>query len=494
MTRVKRAAPYLLAGAGVVAITALIALVTRRIAVPNLSVLYVLLVLWIGARHGRNPALLASFLSFLAYDFFFVAPVGTFTVAGPAQLLELVLLLAAALVTGQLAASLERARAHAASAAAESGGLYELATAVLRVPEVEAALGLVAERAAATPGVAASAIVGFDGSAPQVLAGELARADDAGEAAWAYEARRAVGCELEDGVLALHRISPPRPDRLAVLPLTSGAFVLRADAAALDAPAARLLGALAAMAELLLERRRAALEADRRRAAEASDSLKAAVLSSLSHELKSPLASLRAGLTSLLPAGAGLTPAQHELVAGLDGQALRLDRLVDDLLVMSRLEAGAAPRLEPVAVQEVVGGVIGRLEGRLAGRVLKLDLPAELPPVLADELQLGRVLTNLLENAVDWTAPGAVIELGARAGSHDASVWVANEGPGIAPIELDHVFDKFWTRRREGSGLGLAICRRIVEAQGGTIGVKNLRAGPEFRFTLPLAPEPAAVP
>lgn len=474
--------------AGVALITALIVLLGRRYGAPNLSVLYVLLVLAVGWRAGRWPAVVTSVAAFIAYDFFAVPPVGTLTVAGPAQVLELVLLLAAALVTGQLAASLDRSRDEAAGAAAEARGLYELSIEVLRTPDVGAALELVVARASAIAGVASFAVLPLTETLPAEPVGKLLGDGDARQAEWAFRRGVPIGCGLEGGAFALLRSQPRRGDSLAVLPLTSGAIVVRSDPDRVDQAGRRLLAALAALSELLLERRRAAVEADRRHEIEISDSLKAAVLSSLSHELKSPLASLRTGLTAL--AGDGVGADQRELLLGLDAQALRLDRLVDDLLVMSRLEAGAEPRRQPISVAETFGAVLHRMGARLADRQVAREIPADLPAVSADELQLERVLTNLLENAIGWTAPGGRIEVGARAEDGAVAAWVANDGPPIPPVELESIFEKFWTRRPGGSGLGLAICKRIVDAHGGTIEARNLRSGPRFEFNLPAVTQP----
>ncbi len=485
--------PYLVGLAGVAGITVALAAVEQRLAITNLSIVYVLLVLWIGSTAGRWPAVFTGLAAFFAYDFFLVPPVGTLSVAGPSQLLELAVLLAAALVTGQLAGSLERSREQATRSAAEARGLYGLATDVLRSPELTAALQLVCEQARRLPAIAAFAVVVPEGREARELAGAVAARDDLPVALRALEEGRALGCTLGGDSLEVFRTRPARSDALAVLPLTSGAIVFRSDPARLEPEDSRLLAALAALTELLLERRRAAAEADRRRVAEASDSLKSAVLSSLSHELKSPLASLRAGLTALAGAGSGLADDQRDLLLGLDRQALRLDRLLEELLTMSRLEAGAAPHLEPLALPEVAGPVLEQLGAQQRERRLLLTLPDDLPEVLADELQVQRVLTNLLENAIEWSAPGARVELGARRAGERVVVWVGNDGAEIPPAELQVVFEKFWTQRRDGTGLGLAIAKRIVEAHGGTIEARNLRTGPEFRFTLPLAPVGAPV-
>ena len=484
----RAAPPYVLGAAGVAVITAAIARILARVDVPNLSVAYVLLILWLGSRHGRGPAVVASILAFAAYDFFLVPPVGTLSVAGPAQMLELVLLLAAALVTGHLAASLETARRAAEAAAAESRDLYELATSALRLPDVTAALELLAERGARLGSIACFTLLSSEAGTFRRLGGAEPSDGSFKQASWAFAHRKPIGCTLRDGRISVMDSRPPRDAEQVVIPLTSGVILARVRAGAPSREAdLRMLAALVGLAELLLERRRAILEADRRRAAEASDRLKAAVLSSLSHELKSPIASLRAGITALISPASGLAAEQRELLSGLDRQAVRLDRLVGDLLTMSRLEAGGHLELEARSFPEIAGGVVHRLRTELTPYHLAVSIPPDLPPVRADEIQLETVMANLLENAIEWTPPGGRIEIGAAARGAELKAWIANEGPAIPTSELDSVFDKFWTNRPGGSGLGLAICRRIVEAHGGRIEARNLREGPRFTFTLALA-------
>ena len=249
----------------------------------------------------------------------------------------------------------------------------------------------------------------------------------------------------------------------------------------------RLLAAQLSLGSLLLDRRAAAFQAQRASTLEASDKLKAAVLSSLSHELKSPLAALRAGLTALAGPGTGLDAEHRDLVRGLDREATRLDRLVGELLTMSRLESGQDLVLEDRSYPELAGAVLERMAPQLADRRLVLRLPGNLPAVRIDELQVDRLLTNLLDNAIDFTAAGGAIELGARVEDDHLLAWVVNEGPMIPAAELPSIFDKFWTGRASGTGLGLAIARLIVQRHGGEIEARNRRSGPRFQFTLPLA-------
>ena len=482
----RRAWPFALAVLGAAAITVVIGAIQTKAQVAGLSALYLLLVLWLGARWGSPPAVTASVVAFLLYDYFFVPPVGTFTVRGPSELLELVVLLAVALVTGQLAASLRRTHSESEAMAAESRALYQLATAALRSPEVTSALSLLCRRATAIEGVSLFSLVAMDfGTAVPLAGGEL----DAGQlkqASWAHEHGRPVGVTVSDGTIKLMKTRPD-PGEPAYVPLASGVAVIRIAAEHPAPEDLRMLAALTGLAGLLLDRRRAALESERARGFEASDRLKAAVLSSLSHELKSPIASLRAGLTALVSPRAGLEPEQKELLRDLDRQATRLDHMVGDMLALSRLEAGVALDKEPHRFADLVGSALRQLRPDLEGRKVEAEVDEDLPPVEVDEVQVGRVLVNLLENALEWAPAGGRIALGAAARDDHLEAWVENDGPAIAPADLYRIFDTFWTRRARGSGLGLAICKRVVEAHGGTIRAENLRRGPRFTFTLPLA-------
>lgn len=482
-----RAAPYVMAIAGVSVLTAAMAALTAHAQVANLSMVYLLLVLWLASRYGRWPAVTASIFAFLAYDYFLVPPVGTLLVSGPRELLELVVLLAAALVTGQLASSLRRTQALAKDLASESQTLYELATSMLKLPEIEAALTLLCDQAVALRIVRMFALVAIDEDGARQVAGGRLTDTDLQQAARAFADRQPVGVIVRDDALTVLEARTPAATTPLMLPLTNAviAFLLDRD---LDPRAdLRMLVALIGLADLLLVRRHAAREAERTRSLEAADRLKAAILSSISHELKSPLASLRAGLTALMAPKSGLNEEQRELLIGLDRQAVRLDRFVGDLLTMSRIEAGVELNLEPSSYPEIVGSVLHGLTRELAGFRLRLEVPSDLPSVLVDELQMERLLANLVINAVEWTPAGGIIWIGAAVQGSALMSWVQNQGPTIQPQDLDQVFDKFWTRRTTGSGLGLAICKRVAEAHDGSIRVENRAGGPRFTFTIPLA-------
>ena len=482
----RRILPYGVAVGAALATTALIGVISALASsASGLSALYLLLVLWVAARWGRGPAIAASLAAFLLYDFFFVPPVGTFAVRGPAELLELVVLVAVALVTSQLAASLRREQATAQALAADSRALYELTTAMLRTHDVAPALALVCESALRLGGVHRFTVVGVSSGETVALAGSELDADDLKQAAWSHRNGRPVGIAIKDGAVVPMKVRGAA-SHTAYFPLAGGVAVMTIDLVDPLPADLRMLAAMIGLADLMLDRRRASVEADRARGLEASDRLKAAVLSSLSHELKSPIASMRAGVTALNTPGAGLAEDQRELLSDIDRQATRLDHMVGDLLALSRLEAGVELDREPHSFADLVGVATRRLQGELRGHEVDVHIPDDMPAIDVDEVQVSRLLTNLLENALDWGREGGGIEVGATARDGELVGWVENDGPAIAPTDLDRVFETFWTRRARGTGLGLAIARRVVEAHGGRIHAENRRRGPRFEFTLPL--------
>lgn len=244
-----------------------------------------------------------------------------------------------------------------------------------------------------------------------------------------------------------------------------------------------------ALADLDAERARLAEEATRITVLERVDEQRAALLRSVSHDLRTPLATIRA-VTSDLRSGTDYDDGTRaELLDLVGDEAERLDRLVANLLSLSRIEAGVfAPDRQAVALGELVDHCIRRL-GRLFRQVrLQVEVPEDLPLVDADYSQIDQALSNLLENAARHSPPASTVRIGAGAADGVVHVWVEDEGPGISPFERQRLFEPF--RRGEGStssGVGLAICRAVVEAHGGTVGVEQAAGGgARFTFSLPV--------
>lgn len=519
-------AGYAAALAAILAVSLLIGALLSWRAIPNSSMLYLIAVLAIAITFGRGPAVLASIAAFLTFNWFFIEPYHTLTIADPTEWVALLLFLLTAVVTGQLAAR-ERRRAREAeqrerenaalyvslnqaleARAAEaqrreqiSATLYELGAqsrALVAKPEPERFLAELASRVVAIFGVRACAVL-----LPDALGrlhsqsghtrdgrpvGPLDRAEE-GLAEWAFAHERGL--------------NPTRRRQVLFVPLQTGQRrlgLLRVEEAPgrpLGDADAELLTTFAAQAALALDQARLEQEAVRAEVLARADRLKDALLSSVSHDLRTPLAVIRAAAGGLLEAGLPWPdPAHRELAVAIDREAARLNRLVGNLLDMSRIEAGALrPDRSPQALDELAGAVLERLRPLLADHRLDIALPGDLPLVPFDPLQLDQVLTNLLENAAKFSPPGSLIGLRARVVGDELRIAVENDGPPLTPEEEAHIFDKFFQRRGQGfgAGLGLTICKGVVEAHGGRIHGENRRGGGvRFTVALPLAAAPAA--
>ena len=241
-------------------------------------------------------------------------------------------------------------------------------------------------------------------------------------------------------------------------------------------------------------------EAQQARLRSETERLRNSLLSAVSHDLRTPLATITGSASALVEHGAELdAPARRELAQAIQEEADRLNRLVQNLLEMTRLESGGirvGKDWEPL--EEVVGSALARVEKRLGDRRVDIQLAPDLPLVPLDPLLIEQVLINILDNAIKYTPAGSPIEISASAEDGEVRVAVADRGPGFAPGEEALVFEKFYRGHaagtRSGAGLGLAIARGIVEAHGGRITAETRAGGGAlFRFSLPLAAEPPEV-
>jgi two-component system sensor histidine kinase KdpD len=253
-----------------------------------------------------------------------------------------------------------------------------------------------------------------------------------------------------------------------------------------------LLETFASQTALALERAILAEEAQLAQLRVEAERLRSSLLSSVSHDLRTPLTSITGAASTLLEADNGLTDAsRRDMVETIAEEANRLNRLVQNLLEMTRLEAGVQIKKEWHPLEEVVGAALARLDRPLRHHRVEAVLPKDLPLVPLDDVLIEQVFINLLENAAKYTPPGTLIEIGAMAGDGQVTVEVADRGPGLLPGDLERVFEKFYrgtpSGDARGAGLGLAICRAIVEAHGGRIWAENrVGGGALFRFTLPI--------
>jgi two-component system sensor histidine kinase KdpD len=272
-----------------------------------------------------------------------------------------------------------------------------------------------------------------------------------------------------------------------------------ADPHAFDSPEQlHLLETFANQTALAIERAVLAEEAQAAQLRIETERLRRSLLSSVSHDLRTPLAAITGSASTMLESGSQLpTAVQRELLQTIREEAERLNRLVQNLLEMTRLEAGVEVRKEWRALEEVVGAALSRLELTLRDRPVRTEVAKDLPLVAMDDTLIEQVLINLLENAAKHTPPGTEIDVRAWAENGHAVVEVGDRGPGLAPGEEDRIFEKFYRGARpqaRGAGLGLAICRAIIEAHGGRIWALNRPdGGAAFRFVLPIGGEPPPV-
>jgi two-component system, OmpR family, sensor histidine kinase KdpD len=255
----------------------------------------------------------------------------------------------------------------------------------------------------------------------------------------------------------------------------------------------RLLDALADQAALAIERVNLVDDVERARLVAETDRLRAALLTSISHDLRTPLASILGSATSLSAEGATLDPADRSaLLRTIQEETERLNRFIGNLLDMTRLESGPLkPRTSFADLSDVVGAVLRRADTMLAQHRVEVRLEPDLPMLDIDVVLFEQVLFNLLDNAAKYAPPGSVIRLAGWRDGALVRVQVLDEGDGIAPDDLERVFDKFYRARpgdgrRAGTGLGLAICRGFVEAMDGTIAASNRPDGHGAALTIAL--------
>lgn len=484
-----------------------IAVAVGRTHLANISMLYLIAVLAVAAGFGSGPAILASVAAFLAFDFFFTEPYYTFTVADPTEWVALLLFLATAVITGQLAAGQRRRAEEARQREREALLLYDVAR-LLASGDLRPALKTIAERIGDELGVAGVAIEIADRAIGTVSAGQVRMLTVTSTPAQLLHEGAAPTAEQPAGAGRWVAVVPPASvrvrahaggDRAFVIPIGSGVrrpgtiWIGTGDDHRRFGPTEnRVLSGVAAQIAQALERdrlRRDSMEAELLRR---SDELKTALLNAVSHDLRTPLASIIASAGSLHQDDVSWTADdRREFIGTIEQEAARLNAIIGNLLDLSRMEAGILrPEKGWYDLGALVDDVVGRLRPVTSGHSVVVDIPEDLPPLELDYVEMDEVLTNLIENAVKYVPEGTEIRIGARRAPGEVEVEVADRGPGIPPDALPRLFDAFYRtdgRGRKGTGLGLAVAKGLVEAHGGRIRAENRSGGgARFLFTLPL--------
>jgi len=474
--------------------------------IANISMLYLIGVLATATVAGSGPAIVASVAAFLAFNWFFVEPVHTLTVAEPSEWLALVLFLVTGVITGQLAGRQRRRALEAAQREREATLLYAVAH-LLVGSDLVPALRAVADQL--REGLRLRAVVielDTDAGEQRVASGEaeVVRRSIGSIRTWMASPTPRTTSRRHRWI----RIVPPTggvagDHRVHVVPLRSGEqrvgalAVVRGDAA-VESANDRLLAAVAAQIGNAVERARLQERATQAEVLQRTDVLKTALLNAVSHDLRTPLASIIASAGSLRQQDVDWTDAEREsFAADILEEATRLSRIVTNLLDLSRVESGTLrPDRGWYDLSALVDDVVGRLRALAAGHDLRVSVPDDLPPIPLDYVEIDEVLSNLVENALRHTPAGTRVEIAARITDGHVVVEVGDNGPGIAPESLPHLFDRLSVapRAKGGIGLGLAVARGLVEAHGGSITAQRRGGGGTiFTFTLPLSPD-APVP
>jgi two-component system sensor histidine kinase KdpD len=485
--------------AGVVAAATLVSwALAGRLDNLNLVMLYLLGVVLVATRHGRGPSIAAAVLSVALFDFFFVPPHFTFAVSDTQYVVSFAVMLVVGLLVSALAARVRDAAEFARQRERRTRALYALSRelAGLREPREVAAAGArhVAElfhcpAVVYLPGTAGR--LEPVGDPPPGFAGS---AREGAVAQWAFEHGRDAGAETETlpAALAHHEPLMGTRSRLGVLAVELGPGLRP-----LPPDQRELLAALARQIAAPLERARLALDADAARLAAEGERLRSTLLSSVSHDLRTPLAAITGAASGLLEQPPPPRPLAHELAATVLEEAERLNRLVGNLLDMTRLESGTlAPKRDWHSIEEVVGSALARVERQAGGQALEADVAPDLPLVALDAVLVEQALVNLLENALRHGGAAGPVRVAARREGDAVLVEVSDAGPGFPPEDKERIFDKFYRAKGgSGAGLGLAIARAIVTAHGGRIWAEpRSPRGASFRFTLPLGGAPPPPP
>jgi two-component system sensor histidine kinase KdpD len=485
-----------------IGVTALLVPLRDSIGLLGAALIYLAIIIGATLRGGQRTGLFAAVFGFGLFDFFLVHPSGSFWIEEWGNGLALFGFLGMSALISRLIAGVQAQAIAAQRHAEDVSRLYELNQAVLEARRPADVLPAIAGKIVTVFGVQACWILLADDEGHLTVEAAAPpgvrdpRREELTLAAWALRPDTSGGRRnllgSRDGQL--------RDGRTAYVPLCTanraiGVLVVadKSDRRPLTASEQTALATFADQTVVALERLELLAEAARAETLARTDELKSALMAAVSHDLRTPLASIIASVTSLQAPEIELDPdTQADLLDGIYEQAIRLNRLVGNLLDMSRIEGGALrPDFDWNSLDEVIEGVVERLEPRLATHPVTLDIEPNLPLLWLDYSQIDQVLTNLVENALKYTPDGTQITIGAHRCEGQVEVTVRDNGPGVGAEHLPYLFDKFYraTERRAdtGTGLGLAISRGLVQAHNGTLtAISPPGEGLTMRFTLPI--------
>jgi len=499
----ERAAPFdprpyvvaLLAVAGALGVGELI---EPFLGIENVDLVFLTAVVGVAVRYGLWPSLFATVASSLCYNFFFLPPIYTFTITDPTNIGAFVFFTIVAVVVSHFAAR-GRTRTVAAHDRVRTVELlYAFSRKLAGVGTLDDVLWATAYQTALMLKVRVVLLLPENGSIA-VKAGyppeDMLDDADIAAAKWAWQNDRSAGRGSDTLPGAKRLFLPMRTGRGAI-----GVIGIDSDKPGplLTPDQRRLLDALIDQSALAIERVRLVEDLERAKRTAEADRLRSALLTSISHDLKTPLAAVLGAAGTLRDLSSALSEREKaDLLATIVDEAERLNRFIANLLDMTKLESGAiVPNAARHDIGEIVGSALRRASKILAHHQVELELAADLPMLDLDAVLFEQVLFNLLDNAAKYSPDGTTIRIQSWRDQDSVCLQVLDEGDGIPPTELEHIFDKFYRvqkgdRVRAGTGLGLAISRGFVEAMHGTITAANRtdRTGAVFAIRLPIPSE-----
>lgn len=492
------------AALGMVAICTIVGHLLQPFLAPvNISMIFLLGTVAIALRYGRGAAALSAVLNVLAFDFFFVKPFLTFAIDDTEYLLTFLVMLVTGLTISGLAARVRWQIDAARQREARTAALYSASQDFVNDVTLADVLETITKHIGGifqtdvylllpepSPGKTPARLETLSVSTQPLSEHDL------GVAQWVYE-HQEKGGRGTDTLPSSPMLFLPLP----ALDHCAGVLGIRvAEMSGLLPEQQRLLETFAGQIALVLERIQSAAAAQHAQVQYEAEQLRNSLLSAVSHDLRTPLAAI-AGASSTLVDETSLDGAtRRELAVSIFDESERLNRLVANLLDMTRLDAGALViHKQWNSVPELIGGVLQRLANVLRNHSIATDIPSSLPLVQFDELLMHQVLTNLLENAARYSPTESRIEVAVRMHPSEVEVMVLDAGAGLSPEELPRLFEKFYrsprNAARHGTGLGLAICQGIVALHDGRIWAENRpTGGAKFSFTLPQTSPPPTLP
>lgn len=494
------AGPYAVAACAVLGALGIATAVRPIVGIESVDLVFITAIVGIAVRYGLLPSLAASVLASLSYNFFFLPPTYTFTITEPTNVASFVLFSLVAFLVSNVAAMVGSQAAIAVARARTTEQLYGFSRKLAGAGTLDDVLWATAYQTASMLKVRVVLLLPKNGKV-ELQAGyppeDTIDAADVAAATWTWENRRASGRGSE---------TLPGAKRL-FLPLSTGRGIVGVigiddDRVGpfLTPDQSRLLSALADQAALAIERINLVEAIEETKIAVEKDRLRAALLTSLSHDLRTPLAGILGSAGALKELAADLSDAQkEELVLTIIEESERLNRFIANLLDMTRLESGAvSPTQSNYDLREAIGPALERAKGILRDHQVVLDFPNELPLVQIDPVLFEQVLFNLLDNAAKYSEKGTRIHVRGWSAAPDVCLQILDEGTGIPADDLEKIFERFYRvqkgdRVRPGTGLGLAISRGFIEAMKGKIKAANRtdKIGAAFTITLPAAEQAA---